>query len=117
MNRAETFTAGLLGISGVAAAALSAHAGSDPRVMGAVALICLTHAPALLAIGLFGKSQSFLRLAGLLLFIGAALFGSDLALREFGHARLFPMAAPAGGVTMMAGWLVAGLTGLFSRKA
>ncbi|MAY63213.1 MAG: hypothetical protein CML29_13475 [Rhizobiales bacterium] len=117
MNRIETFAAGLLGISGVAAAALSAHAGSDPRMMGAVALICLAHAPALLAIGVSGRREVLLRFAALLLFFGAALFGSDLALREYGHGRLFPMAAPTGGVTMMAGWLLAGLSALFARRA
>lgn len=117
MNKAETIWAGLLGICGVAAAALSAHAGSDPRIMGAVALICLAHAPALLAIGVSGRRDMLLRIAGLLLFVGAAMFSADLALREFGHGRLFPMAAPTGGITMMAGWLIAGLSALFSRRA
>ena len=101
MNRIETFAAGVLGITGVAAAALSAHAGSDPRLMGAVALICLAHAPALLAIGVSGQRDIPLRMAALFMFAGAALFGLDLALREFTQGRLFPMAAPTGGVAMM----------------
>ncbi|MFZ2100485.1 MAG: DUF423 domain-containing protein, partial [Oricola sp.] len=49
-DRAALLGAGLLGIGGVAAAAGSAHVGSDPRLLGAVALICLAHAPALLAL-------------------------------------------------------------------
>ncbi|QKV18852.1 DUF423 domain-containing protein [Oricola thermophila] len=97
--------AGVLGFAGVAAAAASAHAGSDPRLMSAAALVCLTHAPALLAIGLLGRGAVLLRLAAVLLFVGAALFASDMALREFGQGRLFAMAAPTGGIAMMAGWL------------
>ena len=42
--------AGILGFAGVGAAAMSAHAGDDPRLASAVALVCLTHAPALLAL-------------------------------------------------------------------
>jgi uncharacterized membrane protein YgdD (TMEM256/DUF423 family) len=37
---------------------------------------------------------------------GSALFAADIALRAFGiAARLFPNAAPLGGLTMIAGWL------------
>lgn len=107
MNRIETIGAGILGIAGVASAAMSAHAGSDSRLMGAAALICLAHAPALLALGLSGRREVLLRLSALLLFVGATLFASDMALREFGHDRLFAMAAPSGGIAMMAGWLAA----------
>ena len=73
-DRAAVFGAGILGIGGVAAAAASAHAESDPRLLGAVALVCLAHAPALLALGLSGRRDVMFRLAALLLFAGAAVF-------------------------------------------
>lgn len=115
-GRVALIGAGILGVAGVSAAALSAHAGSDPRLMSAAALICLTHAPALLALGLSGRRDFMLRLAGLLLFVGAAQFASDMALREFGHDRLFAMAAPSGGIAMMAGWLAAAVSAFTGRR-
>ena len=116
MSRIEPIGAGILGIAGVGAAAVSAHAGSDPRLMSAAALVCLTHAPALLALGLSGRRDILLRLAGLLLFVGAAMFASDMALREFGYGRLFAMAAPAGGIAMMAGWLCVAVSAFTARR-
>jgi uncharacterized membrane protein YgdD (TMEM256/DUF423 family) len=37
--------------------------------------------------------------------LGAALFSGDLALRAFTGHRLFVMAAPAGGIILIAAWL------------
>lgn len=108
--------AGILGFAGVGAAALSAHAGEDPRLASAVALVCLTHAPALLALGLLVRGGLVLRIAALLLFVGAALFSADIALRMFGHGRLFAMAAPAGGMTMMAGWIAVAVGAFTLRR-
>lgn len=116
MDRAAVIGAGILGVAGVAAAAMSAHAGSDPRLMSAAALVCLAHAPALLALGLSGRRDVLLRLAALSLFAGAAIFASDMALRESGQGRLFPLAAPSGGIAMMAGWLLASVSALTKRK-
>jgi len=115
-DRAALFGAGLLGIGGVAAAAASAHAGSDPRLLGAVALVCLAHAPALLALGLAGRRELMLRLGALLLFAGAALFSIDIAMRAFDLGRLFTMAAPSGGIAMMAGWLAIALAAFTARN-
>jgi uncharacterized membrane protein YgdD (TMEM256/DUF423 family) len=36
---------------------------------------------------------------------GAALFSGDIAMRAFAGHRLFVMAAPAGGVVLIAAWL------------
>ena len=115
-GKAALLGAGLLGVAGVGAAAISAHAGSDPRLMSAAALVCLTHAPALLALGLAGRGAFLLRFAALLLFVGAALFSGDMAMREFGQDRLFAMAAPTGGLTMMAGWLAVAISAFTSRR-
>jgi uncharacterized membrane protein YgdD (TMEM256/DUF423 family) len=51
---------------------------------------------------------------------GAALFSGDIAMRAFAGHRLFVMAAPTGGVILIAGWLglvVAAIARLFSRGA
>jgi uncharacterized membrane protein YgdD (TMEM256/DUF423 family) len=37
--------------------------------------------------------------------LGAALFSGDIALRAFAGHRLFAMAAPSGGVILIAAWL------------
>jgi uncharacterized membrane protein YgdD (TMEM256/DUF423 family) len=116
-GRAAVFGAGLLGFGGVAAAAASAHAASDPQLLGAVALVCLGHAPVLLAIGLSRQGNLVLRLAALLLFAGAALFSADIGLRVFGHDRLFPMAAPTGGTILLLGWLAVAVSALTTRGA
>ncbi|WP_370322266.1 DUF423 domain-containing protein [Oricola sp.] len=108
--------AGILGFAGVGAAAMSAHAGEDPRLASAVALVCLTHAPALLALGLLARCGLVLRIAALLLFVGATLFSGDIALRMFDHGRLFAMAAPAGGMTMMAGWIAVAIGAFTFRR-
>jgi uncharacterized membrane protein YgdD (TMEM256/DUF423 family) len=37
--------------------------------------------------------------------VGAALFSGDVALRAFAGHRLFAMAAPTGGIILIAAWL------------
>lgn len=115
-GRGMLIGAGLLGVSGVAAAAASAHAASDPRLLGAVALVCLAHAPAIMTLGLSEHRGTLLRVAALLLFAGASLFSADMASRAYEYGRLFPMAAPAGGLIMMAGWLTVAASALASRR-
>ena len=46
-------------------------------------------------------------LAALVLLAGVTLFSGDIAARTLWGVRLFPMAAPIGGSTMIIGWLVA----------
>ncbi len=115
MSRILIAGAGILGFAGVAAAAAGAHATGDPRLGGSVALICLTHAPVLLALGLQAKIRLLPELSALLLFVGAALFSADISMRVFDYGRLFPMAAPTGGVVMLAGWAVLILSALLPR--
>lgn len=104
--------AGLLGATGVAAAAIASHA--DTRVLGSYALIALTHAPALLALALVPKSK-WLEGSAIILLAGSALFCGDLAARHFLGHGLFPLAAPAGGFVLMLGWLGLTVTAMFSR--
>ena len=107
--------AGLMGACGVAAAAASAHLPGGAR-LASVAMILLVHAAALLGLTArardAGKTARLWLASALVLAVGAALFSVDVALLTLRGARLFPMAAPIGGVTMMAGWLLASLAGL-----
>ena len=100
--------AGLMGASGVVLAATAAHAKSGMGLDGAAYLL-LFHAVAVLsAVALL---QQALLLRPLLLAVlggwvlGSALFAGDIALRAFVGYRLFPMAAPTGGVVLILAWL------------
>ena len=109
-QRAVTLAGGLAGAAGVALAAAGSH-GGHPGLETA-GLLLVMHAAAALALagrgGLFG-------LAAALLLAGSALFAGDLAARTYLHTRLFPFAAPAGGLTMIAGWLGVALMALRGR--
>jgi len=114
-SRILLLVAGLLGAAGIAAAAAASHAG-DARILGALALIALTQAPALVALALLGSGNRVLRIAAVLIALGAVLFSADLAARHFLGARLFPMSAPFGGVAMIAGWLALAVAALAPRR-
>jgi uncharacterized membrane protein YgdD (TMEM256/DUF423 family) len=116
LTRIELAAAGLLGFAGVAAAAAGAHLDGGSGLMGAVGLVCLTHAAAVLALALHGRGGFVLHLATRALIAGTALFSVDLTLVAFGHGRLFPMAAPSGGITMMAGWLALVLAAFMPQR-
>lgn len=104
--------AGLMGASGVALAAAGAHAGGANLATAATFL--LIHATAVMAVALHGGSTAFL-LAASLLAAGACLFAGDIAVRAWGAARLFPMAAPGGGLAMMAGWLCLSVAAILAQ--
>lgn len=97
---------GIFGASGVALAAAEAHVAGG-REVGTASRMLLFHAPAALALAAasrvgFGRG---VRLFGWALLAGAALFSGDLAARSLLGDRLFAMAAPIGGLAMIAGWL------------
>jgi uncharacterized membrane protein YgdD (TMEM256/DUF423 family) len=100
--------AGLMGASGVILAAAAAHAKSGMGLDGAGYLL-LFHAVAVLS-GVALLQQSVLLrplvisvLSGWVL--GSTLFAGDIAVRAFVGYRLFPMAAPIGGVVLILAWL------------
>ncbi len=97
--------AGILGASGIAAAAAASHLG-DARILGSLALIALTQAPAVLALALFAGAGRLMRLATILIGLGALVFSADLAALHLMGASPLPMAAPVGGSAMILGWLV-----------
>lgn len=109
MLRLLVVASGVLGGAGVALLAAAAHVGGDN--LHTAASFMLFHAPALLAIGLAGRGRA-LAIAGCALLVGVSLFAGDLILRGFAGERLFAMAAPAGGLLTIFGWLGVAFSGL-----
>jgi uncharacterized membrane protein YgdD (TMEM256/DUF423 family) len=110
--------AGLMGAGGVVLAAAGAHMAPGAGLDSA-AYMLLFHAAAVLGgaaliqQGVLWRPLALIALAAWVL--GAALFSCDIALRAFAGHRLFPMAAPSGGMILIAAWLVlavAAITGM-----
>jgi uncharacterized membrane protein YgdD (TMEM256/DUF423 family) len=101
--------AALFGAAGVVLTAAGAHA-KPGAGLDSAGYMLLFHAPAAIAAcagiatGLISRPAGLVAVAVLLL--GVALFSGDLALRAFAGHRLFPMAAPAGGMVMIGGWVL-----------
>jgi uncharacterized membrane protein YgdD (TMEM256/DUF423 family) len=101
--------AGLFGAAGIALAAAAAHSAPSAGLDGA-ANILLVHAlailggSALLLQGMLSRPLALIALAAWSL--GTILFSADVALRAFVGQRLFPMAAPTGGIILILAWLV-----------
>lgn len=108
-----TLAGGLFGAAGVALSAAAAHAGGGN--VETAANFLLAHAPALLAIGLFGRGRA-LAIGGAILLVGVLLFAGDLLMRHYVGTRLFPMAAPLGGTSMIVGWLVIAASAVTLRE-
>jgi len=106
--------AGLLGAVGVADAAIAAHVVGGATLEKA-ATILMVHGAALLGLAaLVARSGErwTLALVAATLGGGAALFGLDVTMLTLQGHRLFPHAAPIGGSTMIASWLIVGLLAL-----
>ena len=115
-GRITLMAAGVIGAGGVMAAAGASH-GGDGANLGPIAMVCLAHGPALLALGLSSWRGRWLGAAAALLAVGTLVFAGDLLVRQyFGHAA-FPLAAPIGGVGMIGGWIAAFIGGLTARAA
>jgi uncharacterized membrane protein YgdD (TMEM256/DUF423 family) len=101
-SRTLLLAAGLLGASGVALSAAAAHQGIAN--IATAASFLLMHAPAFLALSILGgnRVRSYGSWA---LLLGLVMFSGDLLARAYLGTRLFPLAAPSGGVLMIGGWL------------
>jgi uncharacterized membrane protein YgdD (TMEM256/DUF423 family) len=102
---------------GVALAAYAAHAGVPNLVTASQFLMiqgaALLGGTAAVAAGLASARMG--RLALLVVSIGTLLFCGDLVLRGLDLGKLFPMAAPAGGLAMIGGWTAFAATVLLRR--
>jgi uncharacterized membrane protein YgdD (TMEM256/DUF423 family) len=100
--------AGLMGAGGIALAAAGAHMSPGAGLDGA-AYMLLFHAAAVVGgAALVQQSVLWRPLALVALaawILGAVLFSGDIAMRAFTAHRLFPMAAPSGGMILIGAWL------------
>ena len=98
-----------MGASGIILAAAGAHAAPGAGLDSASYML-LFHAAAvlggaaLLQQGVLLWPLAFAALVAWVL--GAALFSGDIALRAFAGHWFFPMAAPTGGIILIAAWLL-----------
>ena len=110
--------AGLSGLAGIAVSAAAAHSAGGQNLETAGRFL-LIHAAALVGLAALAGAglvhPTAARAAGWALFLGVALFAGDLTLRAFRGAALFPMAAPGGGILLMIGWALVGLSALIPR--
>lgn len=110
--------AGLMGATGVGLAAVAAHL-PDAAQLATASSMLLFHAAAATGAALLtaqGLVRRPLGLAATYGFVaGCALFAGDLTLRQYTGHRLFPMAAPTGGSTMILSWLVLALAAAWPR--
>ena len=101
--------AGLMGAAGIMLTAAGAH-GKPGAGLDSAGYLLLIHAVAVLAGAVAARNGVILRSAGLVVLcgfiLGASLFAADVAARAYLGGRLFPFAAPAGGVIMIVSWLL-----------
>ena len=111
--------AALSGLLGVGLSAAAAHVTGGN--LATAAQFLLFHAPALLALvaliaaGLLHPTLA--QVAGYMMVLGLVLFCGDLSRRAFSGVPLAPMAAPTGGILLMLGWLLVGLSALLRLRA
>lgn len=101
---------GITGALGIVSLALAAHAGNVNSLETAAQML-LFHAPVFLGIGILSQIRRVLLLpfTTLCLAAGLFLFCGDLFSRVFLDSRLFPMAAPVGGMLLIVSWLALAL--------
>ena len=111
--------AALAGFLGVVLSAAAAHLQAGPSLSTAAQFL-LFHAAALTGVVALAASGRLdlrvLRAAGVALVLGLVLFCGDLAVRSLAGVALVPMAAPTGGVLLMAGWVLTGLAAILPRR-
>ena len=101
--------AGLMGAAGIMLAAAGAH-GKPGVGLDSAGYLLLIHAVAVIAVAAAARQGIVLRPLGTLVMCGfiagAGLFTADVAARAYLGTRLFPFAAPSGGVILIVSWLV-----------
>jgi len=111
--------AGLMGAAGVVLAAAGAHVASGVGLESASSML-LFHACATIGAALALRAEMLWRPLGLAaasgFVLGTVLFSGDLALRALTGNKLFPMAAPAGGMILIASWVLLSVAALVRRR-
>jgi uncharacterized membrane protein YgdD (TMEM256/DUF423 family) len=111
--------AAIMGADGVILAAASAHQ-ADASRLGAASSMLLLHATAVLAVAALierGVVDARIGIASAFGFVvAAALFATDLTLRQYAGHSLFPMAAPTGGTLLIVSWLLLAVAAAWPRR-
>jgi uncharacterized membrane protein YgdD (TMEM256/DUF423 family) len=111
--------AAVMGADGVILAALSAHQ-ADAARLGSASSMLLFHATAVLGtVALLERGVIHARIgiaAAWGFVIAAALFATDLSVRQYAGHSLFPMAAPTGGTLLIASWLTLAIAAAWPRR-
>jgi uncharacterized membrane protein YgdD (TMEM256/DUF423 family) len=111
--------AGIMGADGVILAAASAH-GADAARLASASSMLLFHAcavigtVALIERGIIHARIGMVAACGFV--IAAALFATDLTLRQYAGHSLFPFAAPTGGTLLIASWLALAVAAAWPRQ-
>lgn len=117
-TRIHLVLAALFGALGIGALAVGTHvAGPQMTLSGQLLLF---HAPALIAAATARKAgllhDRTAQIGMALISAGVALFAADMAMRGLYGVRLFPLAAPIGGMVTIGGWLELGLAALLAPR-
>jgi uncharacterized membrane protein YgdD (TMEM256/DUF423 family) len=111
--------AGIMGADGVILAAASAH-GADAARLGSASSMLLFHACAVIGtVALIEHGVIHARIGMVAAWgfvIAAALFATDLTLRQYAGHSLFPLAAPTGGTLLIASWLALAIAAAWPRQ-
>lgn len=112
--------AGLMGAAGIVLTAAGAH-GKPGVGLDCAGYLLLIHAVAVLGGVIVARQGLILRPLGIAVvcgfIFGAALFAADVAARAYLGHRLFPFAAPTGGLIMIASWLGLAAAALAALRA
>ena len=118
VQRILTGLAAIMGADGVILAAASAHQ-ADAARLGSASSMLLFHASAVLAaVALAERGVIHARIgitAAWGFVIAAALFSTDLTLRQYAGHSLFPFAAPTGGTLLILSWLALAVAAAWPR--
>ncbi len=111
--------ASIMGADGVILAAASAH-GTDAARLASASSMLLFHACAVIGtVALIERGVIHARIGMVAAWgfvIAAALFATDLTLRQYAGHSLFPLAAPTGGTLLIASWLALAVAAAWPRQ-
>jgi uncharacterized membrane protein YgdD (TMEM256/DUF423 family) len=120
MNQLLIALAGVMGAAGIMLTAAGAH--SRPGVgLDSAGYLLVLHALAVITGVMAARQGLILRPLGLAVIwgfvVGAGLFAADVTMRVYLGTRLFPMAAPTGGMIMILAWIVLIPAALMASRA
>ncbi len=116
MDRALLVAAGLAGALGVGLTAAGAHM-TDAERLATAGQMAMAQAPALLALGLYGKARGrVMTIAAALIALGLLVFAGALAFHDLSGSAALAFAAPWGGTAMILGWLGVAIAAVVARR-